>query len=181
MRLNLLILLLTMLIGAGVTIWLDNQSSTPPPSPIIATTPITSDAIPQFSVTDITGKSHHISDFKGKIVILNFWATWCPPCVIEFPKLLTLANDNPNIILLALSSDIDDQNIHKFLKKFPSVSSNVIIARDDKRHITADLFQTYKLPESLIIAPSGQMVKKIVGDTDWNGAEIKNFLKSLDP
>lgn len=181
MRLNIIILTVTILLGLGLTFWLD-RSSLPASqnSPATAAESISGDTIPDFTFTDLSGSSHTSGDFRGKTVILNFWATWCAPCIIEFPKLVKLAAENKDIILIALSSDIGDENIHKFLKKYPAKGRNIIIARDNKRHITTDIFNTYKLPETIIISPSGKMVKKIVGDTDWNGQEIKDFLSSLE-
>lgn len=183
MRLNLLVLLITILFGAGITLWLD-QDSTPPTLDVSTsqnTTENSGEVAPDFTAIDIHGKPHQLRTYKGKTIILNFWATWCTPCVIEFPKLIKLAKDNPDSVILALSSDTTDESITRFLaKQKSSIPKNMVIARDAKRKITADIFKTYKLPETIIISPSGHIVKKIVGDTDWNGSDIKAFLKALN-
>ena len=181
MRLNIIILIITILLGATLTFWLDKESARPTTDVLTTTKPnaLSGELAPAFSFKDINGKEHSRASFSGKTVILNFWASWCAPCVVEFPKLMTLAKDNPRITLIALSSDSDDLKVRSFIKRHAPKSDNVIIARDDKRHITADIFNTYKLPETLIISPSGIIARKIVGDTDWNGKEIKDFLSTL--
>jgi len=180
MRTNIILLILTILLGAGLTFWLDGSlNSKPKDVPISPVEKITEEKVPAFEFTDIKGKTHHINDFKGKVTLINFWATWCAPCVVEFPKLVQLAKDHPDIVIIALSSDIKDEKITTFMKKISVVPDNFIIARDVKRKITTDLFQTFKLPETLIISPSGMISKKIVGDTEWGGQEIQNLLSSL--
>lgn len=180
MRTNIIILILTILLGAGLTFWLDGSSNSKSNDvPIAPVEKTAEEKVPAFEFTDINGKTHHIDDFKGKVTLINFWATWCAPCVVEFPKLIQLAKDHPDTVIIALSSDIKDEKITDFIKKIPTVPDNFIIARDVKRKITTDIFQTFKLPETLIISPSGTISKKIVGDTDWGGQEIQNLLSSL--
>lgn len=182
MRLNLLILLLTIVIGGALTWWLD-QNTLPPPStsPEVVDMPaaVQGVRVPDFSFTDTQGKKHDISDFRGKVVILNFWASWCAPCVIEFPKLAELAKQNPDIVIIALSGDTSMANIEKFLKKHPTGRKNFYVAHDKRREITTNIFQTFKLPESIIINAEGRMVRKILGDTDWLGPEMAGFLDNL--
>ena len=171
MKLNLIILFVTILLGAGATYLLDGNSR--PTTTEQKPPEKTSDQkIPEFSFTDLNGKNHSIANFAGRTTLLNFWATWCAPCVIEFPKLIALANKHPDIIIIALSSDSNDANIHKFLKKQKNIPANMLIARDENRHITTDIFATYKLPETLIISPSQAIVKKIVGDANWDDKDI---------
>lgn len=182
MRINILILAVTILLGAGLTFWLDGSTSKDvPESPlsISAVNHQTEDKIPDFAFMDMQDKKHTIKDYTGQVVLINFWATWCAPCVVEFPKLIQLAKDQPHIIVIALSSDINDDKIKIFLKKQGIIPSNFLVARDNKRKITTDLFQTYKLPETVIASPSGKIAKKIVGDTDWGSQEIQNLLLSL--
>lgn len=180
MRYNLIILIITILIGAGLTLWLD-QGSTPSVKDDMThiQSPTAHDMAPEFSITDITGKTHHLRDFREKVVVLNFWASWCAPCVVEFPKLVTLAQTTPDLVLIALSSDTSDSKITTFLQKHPAKAENIIVARDEGRHITSDLFGTYKLPETVIIDPSGRIVKKVVGDTDWTGKDMHEELEHL--
>lgn len=181
MRLNIILLLFSIGLGAGLTLWLDGtiSSSAKPVSSQITTEKISGEKFPDFNFTDLKGKTHDSRDYKDKIIILNFWATWCAPCIIEFPKLIKLAENNPDIILIALSSDINDDKINQFLKKNPVTQKNFIVARDHKRKITTDIFKTYKLPETIIVSPSGIITKKILGDIDWNGQDISIMLDNL--
>jgi cytochrome c biogenesis protein CcmG, thiol:disulfide interchange protein DsbE len=181
MRLNTILLMVAILVGAGLTFWLDGSQSptTQSVSPQITTEKMSGEEFPQFSFVDLQGKKYNSEDYKGKIIVLNFWATWCAPCIVEFPKLIKLAKDNPDIVLIALSSDINDDKINQFLKKNPVTEKNFIVARDNKRKITTDIFKTYKLPETIIVAPSGLIVKKVLGDIDWNSDDIKLMLDNL--
>ncbi len=182
---NAAILIAFILLGAGLTIWFD-QANTPDriiEKEIKAETQM--QTVPDFTITTLDQKTLTLSDLKGRTVILNFWATWCAPCVVEFPKLAALAHANPDITLIFLSSDTNTDAIEKFLEKQSEETkkflkdTNIAIARDEKRKITADLFMTYKLPETLIINKRGELAQKIVGDTDWQGEEIKTLLEDL--
>lgn len=181
MWLNLIILILTIAIGTALTWWL-NQKSVPPLTPleiIDISTAERDDVIPNFSFTDINGRKFNIVDFRGKVLILNFWASWCAPCVIEFPKLVSLSKQNPDMVIIALSGDTNMENIEKFLKKHPVDTNNFYVALDKRREIATNIFQTFKLPESIIISPEGRMVRKVLGDTDWLGPDMVGFLTDL--
>ncbi len=180
MKFNILILSITILLGAGLTFWLDRIVPATPATTLNITDNVVYEKFPDFVFTDLNGQKYETKNFHGKIIVLNFWATWCAPCVIEFPKLVQLAKNNRDIVVIALSSDIDDEKIQHFLKKTPIAPQNFIVARDLKRQITSDLFKTYKLPETLIISRSGEIVKKIVGDTDWLGKDMQDIFSSLD-
>lgn len=183
MRANILILIFTILLGVGVTLWLDDLSRSVSKDSKLQRMPVVQnsaiESVPEFEFIDINGQKHHIRDYKGKVMLIHFWATWCTPCVIEFPKIIQLASDRPEIVVIALSSDISDEKILRFLEKNPERPSRFIVARDVKREITEGLFQTFKLPETFIISPSGLIVKKMVGDIDWDSKEIDNLLSSL--
>ena len=85
---------------------------------------------PQFTFLDIAGKEYALSDYAGKIVILNFWASWCAPCITEFPHLLSFAAANPDIILIALSSDKDKAVVENFLKRLDPASRSHLKMRN---------------------------------------------------
>lgn len=126
--------------------------------------------VPSFSFEDLNGTKHSIEDFRGKTVIINFWATWCPPCITEFPDLIEIAATREDIVLIAISNDMREEKIAPFLAKMDKAhmsSADVIVAYDADKSITQDLFQTYRLPESIIVTPDGYMKQKVVGIIDW--------------
>ena len=129
---------------------------------------------PDFDFTDWQGQSYSLSDFIGKTVVLNFWESWCAPCVVEFPQLIDLARRYPDrLVVLALSSDDTKQEMMQFLKaqdQDPNWSSqpNIVIALDEGKRVTRQLYSTYKLPESYIIAPDQSITRKIIGLIDWS-------------
>lgn len=127
-----------------------------------------------------------IKDFRGKIVVLNFWASWCVPCVREFPHFLKLAAEYPDkIVFLGLSSDHDRAAMERFLNRLwrdhpaEMALDNVILALDDKASVTRGLFQTFRLPETILIDADGVMRKKIVG-ADWDYADLNDLIAKID-
>lgn len=180
MRKNIFIIIFILIAIAAATLWTSYQSR---PS-IIATPQIegaknTITAAPDFSFETTAGKKADLNSLKGKIVILHFWATWCPPCVDEFPRLTQLANDmQDDVIVLAVSSDKSLNDIKRFTGKFP-LPPNVYIIQDIDRAITHDLYQTFAYPETILIDRDGMMDRKIAGDADWTSSEMRAMLKQL--
>lgn len=182
---NLLIIIAIALATAGLTIYFDNTS--PGISAPVASGQPTQqgEEAPDFTLTDIHGKTHKLTDFRGKKVILNFWASWCPPCVKEFPDLLAVAASDPDgIILLALSSDFEKEPMDRFLKKLERQNPerfkgrNVIIALDKDATITQNIFQTHLLPETILIDEKGIMRHKISG-ANWEQGDMFGWLNDL--
>lgn len=137
---------------------------------------------PDFQFQDLQGRSSALSEFKGKIVILHFWATWCPPCLIEFPKLVKAVQSDQDLILLAVSSDDQQSAVQKFSRQHDlsqSPDTRIYMIWDQDRKITHDLFQTFAYPETILIDGTGQMIRKIPGDADWTSPDMKSYLKSL--
>jgi cytochrome c biogenesis protein CcmG, thiol:disulfide interchange protein DsbE len=167
MRTNLIILAGILIAAALLTMMFDGLKPIVPEKP----------AAPAFSFTSLEGKTHALEDFKDKTVILNFWASWCPPCVKEFPILLQIAEKHKDkAVLIALSSDMDDAAIKKFLaaQKIKS-SENVIIARD-AANISGDLFKTYQLPETFVIDHDMRIRAKFTG-ADWQQSELESHIE----
>jgi len=134
---------------------------------------------PDFSFTDLNGHTSDLSAFRGKIVILHFWATWCPPCLVEFPKLVEAAKGKENILaVLAVSSD-DEKSVLRRYAMRKTLPKNVHVIWDEGRRITHDLFQTFSYPETIIIGADGKMLRKIAGDADWTGDVMKTYLDEI--
>jgi peroxiredoxin len=129
---------------------------------------------PDFNVAD-GSTSIHLANYRGKVVVLNFWATWCAPCIQEMPGLIDLHHDRPDLTVLGVSIDEDPEAYSRFLVRrhvdFPTVR--------DPNQSAARLFHTDGWPETYIIDRQGIIRRKIVGDPDWSNPEIRAYLKSL--
>lgn len=179
---NLFILFVILAVTVFFTLWNDHKS---PPSSAPSNTAQAEKSlkkIPDFTFQDIKGKTHNIRDYKGRIVILNFWASWCAPCVKEFPLLTKIAEDfKDEVTFIALSSDISKDTVHRFLKKHKiKHKGNVIIAHDETLTITQDLFHTVRLPETLIINQNQHITAKLVG-ANWTYEDMEKILESQRP
>lgn len=135
---------------------------------------------PTFRFTDINGKAHKLEDFAGKAVIINFWATWCAPCVVEFPQMLTLARETQDeAMYIFLSSDSKASAIETFVKKLAVTQGaelaqgNVIIALDPGKTITQTLYQSFRLPETYILTPDLIVADKVIGaSVTWDAPSM---------
>jgi thiol-disulfide isomerase/thioredoxin len=148
-----------------------------------AQSPERAEQAPDFQFTSLSGKSHRLSDFNGKAVVLNFWASWCAPCLIEFPQMLDLAKmTNDKAVFLFISVDEKKENMERFLKKMGKavLQKNVFIAHDPRQVITQDLYQTYRLPETYLINSEGLIADKIIGASiTWNDDAAKQRVEAL--
>ena len=129
---------------------------------------------PDFTVTDGT-TSIHLADYRGKVVLLNFWATWCAPCIEEMPGLTALHHDRPDLAILAVSIDEDPDAYNSFLVRRHVDLTTV----RDPGQAAAKLYHTEGWPETYIIDRQGLIRRKIVGDPDWSNPEIRAYLSSL--
>jgi peroxiredoxin len=132
---------------------------------------------PDFSLKDGSGKTRSLSELKGNLVILHFWATWCPPCTEELPQWLAAAKkaDGKPVKWLAISLDKTWDLAHKLLPD-SKLSPNVISVLDAELKVP-DLYGSYQFPESYLISPDGKILYKWIGPQAWDSAE---FTKTLD-
>ena len=135
---------------------------------------ITGQVAPDFTVSDDTS-SIHLADYRGKVVLLNFWATWCPPCVQEMPGLIELHHDRPDLAILAVSIDEDEDAYKHYLDR----RHIDLISVRDPNQTAAKLYHTEGWPETYIIDRQGVIRRKLVGDPDWSNPEIRAYLRSL--
>ena len=119
--------------------------------------------------------SPSVASLRGRVVVLNFWASWCAPCLEEFPSLEALQQQMPGLTVLAVSFDQDPGAYQNFLRKHPFALQTVLESpgRSDKAYgVTAP-------PETYILDPNGIVRRKFVGAQDWSSPEIRSFLQAL--
>jgi cytochrome c biogenesis protein CcmG/thiol:disulfide interchange protein DsbE len=138
---------------------------------------VAGDSAPNFTITADNGRTITTSNFGGRLLVLNFWATWCQPCVEEVPSLDQFAKDmaGSGVVVLGVSMDTNPKLYHDFLSR-----SHVafMTARDPEAKISTD-YGTFKYPESYIIDSKGKVVQKIVGATNWTDGSMVNAVKSF--
>ena len=114
-----------------------------------------------------------------EVTLLNFWATWCAPCVAEIPALVDLAHSlAPRVRIIFVNIDLDKKTALSFLQRvLPQKKTQAVTwVWDQKKTLTEGIFGVYKLPETLIISPNLTVHKKIVGVVDWADAEVRHSL-----
>ena len=135
------------------------------------------DRAPGFIVSDDQGVGVGLDDYGGKVVLLNFWATWCPPCVQEMPSLDAIYRElrDRGFVVLGISVDEDADQYRAFLD---SSGVSFPTARDPERTVSVR-YGTMKYPESYLISREGRVLRKYVGPEDWGRPEIANYLRSV--
>jgi cytochrome c biogenesis protein CcmG, thiol:disulfide interchange protein DsbE len=133
-------------------------------------------AAPEFIVQD-SDRKVDLRDFQGKILVLNFWATWCAPCVEEMPSLVQLQQrlKEKGVTVVGVSIDVDSDAYHRFLTNY---KIDFLTVRDPS-HKSSDLYGTFKYPETYIIDRKGIVRRKFIGAVDWSQPEIVDFLTKL--
>jgi cytochrome c biogenesis protein CcmG/thiol:disulfide interchange protein DsbE len=129
---------------------------------------------PDFTVSD-GATTVHLASYRGRVVLLNFWATWCAPCVMEMPSLLALHHEQPNIAMLAVSIDEDPDAYTSFVA---SRHVDLITVRDPAES-AAKLYHTEMWPETYIIDRKGVIRRKFIGAQNWYDPEVRAFLNGL--
>jgi peroxiredoxin len=131
---------------------------------------------PDFTVQDAQNKVT-LSQYRGQVVVLNFWATWCPPCIEEMPSLVEMQRrmKAKGVTVLAVSVDVDEGAYRQFLKDH---NVNLLTVRDPDQKSNS-LYGTAKFPETYIIDRDGVMRRKFIGAVDWTEPEITDFLGKL--
>jgi len=136
---------------------------------------------PEFALT-LDGKPIRLSDLRGKVVVLNFWATWCPPCLEETPALNRLQQRIAarGGMVLGVSADADSESYEKFLK-----DQKVVFPTYRDPSLRGNLSQiglaygTSMYPETYIIDKSGRIARKVVGPQQWDSPEMAAYLDTL--
>jgi peroxiredoxin len=132
---------------------------------------------PDFSLKDAHGRSLSLSSLRGKVVLINFWATWCPPCKAEMPSMNRLYNEirNRGFEVVAISTDNSLSTIKDFLARnridFP-------VLFDETKSVTRQ-YHVFSMPTTFLIDRSGMIVEKFYGEEDWTDPVIRKKIEKL--
>lgn len=143
----------------------------------VAATPVQGQSAPDFTLTDMQGAKVSLSGLRGKVVILNFWATWCPPCREEMPSMEKLHQqfNDQGLVILAVNVEKDAAALKNFLQQngysFPVLQ--------DKKSEVQNLYKVFRFPESFIIDRNGQVVQKVIGAIDWTSGPVIKLIKFM--
>ncbi len=135
------------------------------------------DTAPDFQITADNGRLLSRSNFGGRLLVLNFWATWCPPCIEEMPSLDQLQRHlgAAGVVVIGVSVDTNERAYREFLSK---VGVSFLTARDPQARVSAS-YGTFKFPETYLIDTRGKVRRKIIGATDWMDPKMISYIQSL--
>ena len=134
---------------------------------------------PDFTLKDIHGKTLALSSLKGKVVLINFWATWCPPCKAEMPSMNKLYNEMraQGLEVIAVSTDNSLSTVKDFLAKnhldFP-------VLFDDDKAVTRQ-YHVFSMPTTFLIDRNGIIAEKFYGEEDWTDPVVRKKIEKLLP
>ena len=165
---NLLVLLATFLLGYMVSLSFVNG-----PTDVHADASFKANDVP---LTRIDGSKTSLGKYRGKWVLLNFWATWCPPCVEEMPSLNEFHNifKDKNMVVLAVSLDkADGSVVKKFVKEY-ELEFQIF---HDPKGLSTDGFDISGLPTTYLISPDGEVVSHAIGGRNWADPSLIDYFK----
>lgn len=165
----LVLIVLLLAIGFGAYIY-SNMPST--------TAVVAGDVAPDFTLEDTNGNKVTLSSLRGKVVMVNFWATWCPPCKEEMPSMerLNKIMAEEDFVMLAINTEKDGRSVvPDFLKKNPH---DFTVLYDDQGTVQQE-YGVYKFPESFVIRKDGTVDQKVIGAIDWSSVKTIAYFKNL--
>lgn len=133
---------------------------------------------PLFTLPDLSGKSVSLADHRGKVVLVNFWATWCPPCREEIPSMVrlnTIMEGKPFKMLCISINEEGKKDVDQFLSS-QKITLPVLL---DPTNEVARSYGITGVPETFVVDPDGVVVKHVVGGLDWSSKDVVDFLQSL--
>lgn len=133
---------------------------------------------PDFSLKDLNGKGVEIKQFKGKVIFLNFWATWCGPCKEEMPGMEALHQQLKEKDFVMLTISVDYEGI-KPVQEFINKQRYTFPVLLDPKGETLDLFEVKGIPTTFLIDKKGKMIGKAIGPRDWKSIEVESLLNLL--
>ena len=147
---------------------LAEQTLTPIPGKVMA---------PDFTLPDTNGKTHHLSDYRGRPVIINFWTTWCPPCREELPSMNRAWHllEEEGIAMLAINMGEDEDTIFIFSADYPT---DFPVLMDQSGEVI-EQWPVKGLPTTYVIAPDGTIAYRAIGSREWDAKELLDSVRAL--
>lgn len=132
---------------------------------------------PSLELSDLDGKTHRLEDYRGKVVLINFWASWCPPCLIEMPSLVSVYKqfNDKGFEILAINLDENTKSVDEFLKSM-DIPFKIFL---DPKGAAAQTYLVYGLPYTVLLDREGKVQFKVFGGHDWDQGEPFEKIKSL--
>jgi peroxiredoxin len=135
---------------------------------------------PDFTLRDLSGQAHRLADFRGKVVFLNIWATWCPPCRMEMPSMERLYRrlQGKDFVMLAVSEDEDGyRTVQPFVEQM-GLTFPVLL---DEKGIVPQRYGVTGYPETFVIDRDGEVIQHTIGPEDWQSEQVLDyFVRLLD-
>jgi thiol-disulfide isomerase/thioredoxin len=126
-----------------------------------------------FKLEDMQGKTHSLSDYRGKWVLVNFWATWCPPCLAEIPELKALANSHKDLAVIGIAMEYGSAKIVADFVKKQHIAYPIVLGN---RKIVSQIGDLDVLPTSYLYSPTGELVSSQQGEL--TRASVESYIKS---
>jgi len=135
------------------------------------------DQAPDFKIVSDNGRTYTRSDFGGKLLLLNFWASWCAPCVQEAPSLEAFQRvmGPEGVVVLGVSIDTSQKRYEQFLQRF---RIDFPTARDPEANVSSS-YGTFLIPESYLIDSTGKVREKIISNQNWMDPQFLQRVKSM--
>ncbi len=131
-----------------------------------------------FTLSDLEGKAHPLGQWQGKVVMLNFWATWCAPCRHEMPGMERLWQryGDDGFVVVAVSVD---EGMARRVANFVEILALTYPILLDPDYAVGDLYQVSGLPYTVLIDREGQLIAEVVGQREWDSTEAFTLIESL--
>ena len=138
-------------------------------------------AAPPLDLPDLEGRRHTLSDYRGKVIFLNIWASFCEPCKKEMPSMERLVRtyDGRGLVMLAVSVDPEAEDAQAFMTEFMRGRQSGMTVLHDPSSEAAASYGTELLPETYLIDRSGRIVARFVNAYDWSRPEVTRLIEHL--